>query len=304
LKELHPKIFHYLYSPKINPTIVVNSGDTLLVETQDCINNFEATEDGLFPPLPHNPLSGPIYVKGGSQNDVLEVVIEDIKITRGKGWMGQTGEWGSCMSGSETTPVLNDPIPTRMKICEIKEDTLYFPTIDGKKIPLPVKPMIGSIGTAPQVEIESFMQGTFGGNLDCPDICKGSRLYLPIFTEGALLYLGDVHAIQGDGESSSPVEVSSEIILTLNIIKGKNINWPRLETDKYIETIGVTRPLDDAFRVATVEMVKWLVEDYGFEKWDANLFLGLVDKIQINQCANPLYALSVKVPKNLLKKER
>ena len=76
---------------------------------------------------------------------------------------------------------------------------------------------------------------------------------------------------------------------------------PLGETDQNIEIIGVTRPLDDAFRVATVEMVKWLVEDYGFEKWDATLFLGLVNKIQINQCANPLYSLSVKVPKSVLK---
>ncbi len=215
--------------------------------------------------------------------------------------MGQTGEWGCCMSGSETTPILNDPIPKRMKICAIDEDNLFFPTIDGNQIILPLNPMIGSIGTAPKVEIQSFMLGQFGGNLDCPDICKGSRIYFPVFTEGGLLYLGDVHAIQGDGESNSPVEVSSEIVLTLNIIKGKTIHWPRLETDQYIEIIGVTRPLDDAFRVATVEMVKWLVEDYGFEKWDATLFLGLVNKIQINQCANPLYSLSVKVPKAVLK---
>ncbi|MEM4245993.1 MAG: acetamidase/formamidase family protein [Candidatus Bathyarchaeia archaeon] len=304
MKELRQKRFHYTYSPKIEPEMVVEPGEKVLVETQDCINNFPATEDGVFPPPPHTPLSGPIYVKGCSKGDVLEVVIEEIEITRGKGWMGQTGEWGTCMSGSETTPVLNDPIPTRMKICKIEEEVVYFPTIDGRMIPLPASPMIGAIGTAPEVETQSFMQGRFGGNMDAPDVCKGSRLRLPVFAEGALLYLGDVHAIQGDGESSSPVEVSSETTLTLNVIKGKTIHWPRIETVEYIETVGITRPLDDAFRVASTEMVKWLMEDYGFEKWDANLFMGLVDKVQINQCANPLYCLSLKVPKRLLPERR
>ena len=300
MKELRQKRFHYLYSPRIPPEVVLNPGERVLVETQDCINNMETTEDGPFPPPPHTPLSGPICVRGCSPGDTLEVIINDIKITRGKGWMGQTGEWGTCMSGSETTPILNDPIPTRMKICEIKGNTVYFPTVDGRKIALPTKPMIGSIGVAPEVEVQSFMPGRFGGNLDCPDVCKGSRLYLPVFVEGGLLSLGDVHAIQGDGESSSPVEVSSATSLTLNVVRGKTIKWPRIETPDYIETIGVTKPIDDAFKIAFTEMVKWLVEDYGFEKWDANLFMGLTDQVQLNQSANPLYSLSVKIPKKLL----
>ncbi len=302
MKELHQKKFYYVYSPRIQPEIEVNPGEKIKIETQDCINNFEATEYGIFPPEPHTPLSGPVYVRGCSKDDILDILIEDIKITRGKGWMGQTGEWGTCMSGSELTPVLNDPIPMRMKICEIQGNKIYFPTIDGKKIIIPAYPMIGSIGTAPEVEISSFMQGRFGGNLDCPDMRKGSHLYLPVFVDGGLLYLGDVHAIQGDCESSSPIEVSSVVTLRLNIIKDKKIKWPRFETEEYIGAIGVTRPIDDAFKIAAVEMVKWLMDDYGFEKWDANLFMGLVNKVQINQSANPLYSLSVKVPKKLLRK--
>ena len=137
--------------------------------------------------------------------------------------------------------------------------------------------------------------------MDSPDLVAGSKLYVPVFEEGGLIFVGDVHYLQGDGELGGPaVEVPSQTTLTIGLIKSKRINWPRIENSEYIMTVGNTRPLDDCVRTATVEMVKMLESEHGFDRWDAAILLNAVSKLTINQCTNSLYSVSCKFPKKYL----
>jgi acetamidase/formamidase len=166
--------------------------------------------------------------------------------------------------------------------------------------------MIGTIGTAPEREgLSALTLGRHGGNIDSPDICAGNTLFLPVFKEGALLHLGDVHAIQGDGEiNAAPVEVPAECTLTVDVIKGKSITWPRIESPEYIITIGISKPLDDALKIATKEMVFWLKEEYGFDIWDASLLITSLAKVRVCGVGNPLISVTINFPKKYLIKNK
>lgn len=139
--------------------------------------------------------------------------------------------------------------------------------------------------------------------MDSPDLVAGSRLYVPVFEEGALVFVGDVHYLQGDGELSGPaVEVPSLTTLTIGFIKGKKIDWPRIENSEYIMTVGNARPLEDCVKTATVDMVKMLESEYGFDRWDAAILVSAVCKLRINQCSSALYSVSCKFPKRYLQR--
>jgi acetamidase/formamidase len=142
------------------------------------------------------------------------------------------------------------------------------------------------------------MPGPHGGNMDCPDVRAGNRILLPIYTRGAYLFLGDVHAVQGDGEiSGSAIEVPAECVLKIDVIKGKCIAWPRIESKDYIMAIGSCRPLDDALRIAFVELISWLENDFGFDKLEAYQLCSQVAKVRVAQMVDPQYTVVAKFPK-------
>ena len=141
--------------------------------------------------------------------------------------------------------------------------------------------------------------------MDVPDICVGSTLYLPVAVNGALLGLGDVHAVQGDGEiCGTAMEVSTKVTLRVELEKSKKLNWPRIESKDEIMTVCSARPLEDAVRLAFLELIKWLETDYGFERYDAYMFLSLAAKARIAQIVDPLFTVVAKLPKKMLPKSR
>ena len=163
--------------------------------------------------------------------------------------------------------------------------------------------MLGRIAVAPRGE-EAFTglwPGDFGGNLDAPEVREGTTVYLPIFHDGAYFYFGDGHARQGQGEvAGTGLETSMDVTLKIEVIKGKTIDWPRLEDDNYIMVAGSARPLIDAFRLAHVELIEWLVDDYGFGKWDAYALLGEIGESTIANIVDPIYTVVAKFPKRYL----
>lgn len=191
---------------------------------------------------------------------------------------------------------------TRTKFVRIEDGIIYYKTEDGRTIELEAKPFIGTIGVAPESEaISTFTPGKHGGNMDCPDVCPGNKLYLPISVEGALFGLGDVHALQGDGEICGyAVEIPSRVRLKLSLKKGHSIEWPRIETPNAIITVCSAKPLEDATRLAFLEMIKWLEQDYGFERYDAYMFLSIAAKSRITQIVDPLYTVEAILPKEHL----
>jgi acetamidase/formamidase len=169
---------------------------------------------------------------------------------------------------------------------------------------IPVRPMVGVIGTAPLLEaVSTIDNGPHGGNLDVQEMGPGCRVYLPVAVDGALFYLGDCHAVQGDGElcGIGAIEIRTHTTVRLDLARRpEGLVWPRIETDDHIGAVACARPLEDAFRLAVEELVKWMVADYGFTEPSAMLLLGQVAEARCTQLANPKYTYVAKIAKRYL----
>jgi acetamidase/formamidase len=137
--------------------------------------------------------------------------------------------------------------------------------------------------------------------MDYNEVVEGVTMHFPVYERGALLMMGDGHAAQGDGEmDGAAIETSFNVRFTVNLIKGKRIAWPRLINDRVIMSIGSTRPLIDALRLACVDMVNWLVEDYGYDKLEAVQLLGQAAELEIANVVDPQYSVACIVDKKYL----
>jgi len=299
LKDQHT--VHYTLSPRHEPTLVVPPGETILIETEDAfsgqIRNPRDRRDTEKIPWT-NPLSGPVLVEGANKNDTLVVEILSIEPTLGQGAtrISPLGRYPS-LSILPLSAILGVEIPDRTRICPIRDGKVYF----SEKLALPYEPMIGTIGTAPEIEeLSSGSLGRHGGNMDFADICPMAKVYLPVNVSGALLYVGDVHAIQGDGEiSGTGVEMPAKITLKVDLLRSKRLRWPRIELPDYIittSTTGTGMTLEDATRSAFLEMIVWLEEEYGIEKWEAYQLCSQVARVRMGN----LWAISAKFPKRYL----
>ena len=163
--------------------------------------------------------------------------------------------------------------------------------------------MLGRVSVAP-ADGEAFAglwPGNFGGNMDVPEVREGTVVYLPVFNDGAYFYFGDGHARQGEGEvNGTGLETSMDVTLKVDVVKGQTIAWPRLEDATHIMVAGSARPLIDAFRLAHVELVEWLVDEYGFGKWDAYMLVGQLGETTIGNIVDPIYTVVAKFPKEYL----
>jgi acetamidase/formamidase len=203
--------------------------------------------------------------------------------------------------------MLNDPIPSRRYVWRLDHErmtgTTELPNSRMRTVEIDLQPMLGRVAVAPRGE-EAFgglWPGDFGGNMDAPEVRAGTTVYLPIFHDGAYFYFGDGHARQGHGElAGTGLETSMDVVLRFDVIKGKTIRWPRLEDDRYIMVAGSARPLMDAFRIAHVELIEWLEQDFGFDRWDAYALLGQVAESSIANVVDPQYTIVAKFPKRFL----
>jgi amidase len=201
--------------------------------------------------------------------------------------------------GTGQTAMLNPPLPERVKKLEI---TLEKGTKWNDKITLPYEPFIGTIGTSPEIEaISSLVPDYYGGNMDLPDVGVGAVVYLPVNTKGALLYLGDCHAAQGDGELCGvAIEHPTVTTVQIDLIKKWTIAWPRLETKDFIMTIGSARPMEDAARIAYRELCRWMAAEYGFDEIDAYMLLTQAGRVRLGNMVDPKYTLGASIKKSFL----
>jgi acetamidase/formamidase len=173
------------------------------------------------------------------------------------------------------------------------------------KFILPLDPMLGCLGVAPSRNqaISSATSGAHGGNMDYRGFVTGVTAYFPVFVSGALLFMGDGHAVQGDGEIvGTGIEVSFDVCFTVKIRKKKKINWPRGENEKYIFTVGNARPLDQAIQHATTEMIHWLKEDFNLDERSIHILLGQCVEYDVGNVFDPAYTMVCKIEKGLLSK--
>jgi acetamidase/formamidase len=289
------------FNPFSKPIAKVKTNEIIIIHSWDAFGGVvnkkqtfeEALQRGKVGSL--NPITGPLYILDAKPGDTLEIKIIDIKLPNIGGTSIIPG-----FGALEGWLTYSEP---RTKISEIKNNAITYETDDKRKIEIQAEPFIGTIGVSPKYEaIQTLTPGTHGGNMDCPDVKPGNTLYLPIYQEGALFGLGDVHAIQGDGEiCGTAVEIEATVTLEFNLIK-KSINWPRIESGTEIMTVCSARPLEDAARLAYNELINWLVEDFGWSQMDAYMFLSLTAKARIAQIVDPLYTVVAKLEKKYLLK--
>jgi acetamidase/formamidase len=180
---------------------------------------------------------------------------------------------------------------------------LKEPVAGLERLVLPLSPMIGCFGVAPSLgqAISTATSGAYGGNMDYRVLGPGATIWFPVFAPGALFFLGDCHAVQGDGEIvGTGIETTFEVTVRLTVEKGRPISWPRAETADDIITIGNARPLDQALQHATTEMLNLLVADYGLTKEAASHLLGQVIRYDIGNVFDPAYTVACRVGKTWL----
>ncbi|MEO7157326.1 MAG: acetamidase/formamidase family protein [Vicinamibacterales bacterium] len=250
---------------------------------------------------------GPFFIEGATPNDTLVVKIVKLRLNRDTAVSALTPSGISGVAGDARTRMLNDPLPARRFTWQLDRTRnvgiLDLPNSASKRIEVPLRPMLGRLAVAPAGEeaIGGLWPGNFGGNMDSSDAREGSTVYLPIFHDGALFYFGDVHALQGDGEiAGSGLETTADVTFQFDLIKGRRIRWPRMEDENDIMVAGSVRPLIDAFRIAQVELIEWLVDDYGFDKIEAYQVVSQAGHSRIANVVDPNYTVMAKFPKRLL----
>jgi acetamidase/formamidase len=277
----------------------VKPGTVLISNTM--FGPYYTEEGGAFPGE-----VGPIWIEGATTNDML--VVEVIKVTPNHDLAGSQvyPNFGGLATDARVR-LLNDPIPARRYNWRLDRERMTgrteLPDSRIGQIEIDLRPMLGRVAVAPRGEeaFSGLWPGDFGGNLDAPEVREGTTVYLPIFHDGAYFYFGDGHARQGHGEvAGTGLETSMDVTLRLDVIKGKTIDWPRLEDDEYIMVAGSARPLIDAFRLAHVELIEWLEDDYGFGRWDAYMLMGQVGETTIANIVDPIYTVVAKFPRRYL----
>ena len=255
------------------PVLRVEPGTVLISNTN--FGAYYTEEGGAFPGE-----VGPIYIEGATTNDVLVVEIIEVNPNYDFAASRVNPAFGGLASDVRMR-LLNDPIPARRYVWRLDRErmtgTTELPGSEMGSIEIELQPMLGRVAVAPRGEeaFSGLWPGDFGGNLDAPEVRPGTTVHLPIFHDGAYFYFGDGHAKQGQGEvAGTGLETSMDVVLRLDLIKGKPIDWPRLITEDHLMVAGSARPLIDAFRLAHVELIEWLVEDYGFDRWDAYALMG------------------------------
>lgn len=271
----------------------IEPNEKFIVETNDCFSGVLKTEEDFFSDVGWdkiNPATGPIYIKGSEPGDVLIVNIENIKVAEQGVMTVQPGDVMGDEIKSESTSII-----------KIRDDKILF----DKKLYLPVKPMIGVIGTAPKGEaIRCSTPGLHGGNMDCKEITNGSKVYLPVNTSGALLAMGDVHALMADGElAETGVEVAANITMSCDVKKSEEeLPLPMVSTKDKLIIIHSDNDVKEAINKVTYKSVKFISKKTSMPLEKALRLIGLVGQASICQIVNPLMTAKTEIPWSVLNK--
>lgn len=254
-----------------------------------------------------NPQTGPFYVEGAEPGDTLVLHIVDLTPARGFGASTTIPFFGG-LTGTDRTALLQQALPEATWIYEVDtaRQTVGFQARFGDfEIALPIENMLGTVGLAPAGgEVRSsLVPERFGGNMDTPEMKVGTTVYLGVNVEGALFSIGDGHYRQGEGEAcGTAVEGAMNSVIFVELIKGSAPLWPRLENDDYWMVVGSSRPMEDSWRIAQLEMVKWFTEMFGLHQMDAYQLLTQISLAPIANAVDTHYSVVVKAKKSLMPK--
>ncbi|HIE29561.1 TPA: acetamidase [Candidatus Poribacteria bacterium] len=301
IRHFQPNIY-YTALGSYEPVLRISGGDTVITTTVDNAGR-DASDQEVTPG--GNPQTGPFYVESAEPGDTLVVRFDKLWPNR------RIGRTSTIIASNVVEPYYVPEMPQEHITAEWELDlekgtaTLIKPETDLGRLTLPLAPMLGCFGVAPprgQI-ISSGTSAAHGGNMDYKGFAAGVTVYFPVFVPGALLFMGDGHAVQGDGEIvGTGIEISFDVQFTVQLLKDKKINWPRAENDEYILTVGNARPLDQALQHATTEMIRWLQDDLGLDARAAHILLGQCVEYDVGNVFDPAYTMVCKLKKELLPK--
>jgi acetamidase/formamidase len=251
-----------------------------------------------------NPLTGPFYVEGAIPGDTPVIKLNRVRTNRdwaasGQGIVGNALGPGYLMNLKRA-----QNFSSRWKL-DKERGVAYLdkPTDPLKQFTVPLQPMLGCVGVAQPGRdvVRTTDSGIFGGNMDYNQLREGTTIYLPVFHDGALLFMGDGHAAQGDGElTGDALETSMEFEFAVEVIAEKSIDTPRAENAEYLMAIGIGGSLDQALQRATTEMARWLEGDYKLNSMESAMILGFAVKYDVADLFGTQVSVVAKIPKTAL----
>ena len=303
--EFRPNDFSNTFDADRRPVLTIWPGDSVHTTT---IDSGGVDEFGVTRALFGNPQTGPFFVAGAIPGDTLVVRLNQVKLNRD--YADSLDAIVARVLGSSFVSEANDlgkPIRWKLNRAAGRASPVGATgALVGFSVP--VKPMLGGLAVAPgfgMPPVSTGDTGRFGGNMDFNEVVEGNIVYLPVQQPGALLYLGDGHALQGDGETSQyALETSLEVTFTVDLIKGKVINMPRVESPTQIMVLGQAGSLDEALKSASTGMIQWLQQDYGLTLSQAAQVLGSAMRYSVPNLAGRSVGVAAKIDKTLLPASR
>jgi amidase len=299
--EFAPTVYYRQFSALNKPVLTINPGDTIHTTTVDA----GGTDfNGVKRSLGGNPETGPFYVTGAMPGDVLVVHIK--KLTLNRDWAGSDdGLDERAMNSSLAVKMKDNGMGIRWHLDRAAGTaTPEKPAEHLKSYTIPLKPMLGCIAAAPGVSNAppgSGDSGGYGGNMDFNGVVEGATVYLRVSNPGALLYFGDGHAAQGDGElNGNALETSMDVELTVDVIPNKRIGFPRVENATEIIAMGLDGSIDGAFKEATNDMATWLAEDYKLTPSEIAQVMGTAAEYHVSEVADRNAGVVLKIKKERL----
>lgn len=303
--DFTPTDYSNTWNADRRPVLVVRPGDTIHTTT---IDSGGVDEHGKTRALFGNPQTGPFFVAGAQPGDTLVVHIRRLKLNR---------DWADSLDMVVGRALGNSLVPEAGKLGRPVKWLLDRDAgrarpekADGAlaSYSVPVKPMLGGLAVAPgfgMPAISTGDTGRFGGNMDFNEVVEGNTVYLPVQQPGALLYFGDAHALQGDGETTQyALETSMDVTVTVDVIKGREVSMPRVVSPTQIMVLGQAGSLDEALKFASTGMIQWLREDYGLTLSQAAQVLGTAMHYSVSNLAGRSVGVAARINKALLPARR
>lgn len=281
-RTYNPETFSNAFTAERAPVMVIRPGDVITTRT---IDSGGVDEHGRTVALYGNPQTGPFFIVGANPGDVLAIHIRKLALNR---------DYADSLDGVTSSAM---PLGLAARSAGLGQRVRWLldraagtarlenPPAGLKDYVVPVRPMLGGVGVAPDFGFAPFSTGDtgrFGGNMDFNQLGQGATLYLPVYQPGGLLFLGDGHALQGDGETTQwALETSLDVEFSVEVLPGRPLSSPRVETADAITVIGQSSSLDEAVRAATGSMIQWLEQDYGLSVSEASMVLGTAAQYRV-----------------------
>ncbi len=299
--RFEPTKFHRLFSGTIPAELRLSPGDTVITTTVDAGG---VDSKGVRRSLGGNPQTGPFYVEGAMPGDTLVVKFKRIRLNRDSARSGDRITSSALTANYARNAKYEDNFNSEWKL-DRQEGyaSLAKPTERLKNFKVKLQPMLGCVAVAPanKQAFRTGWPGSFGGNMDYNGLREGVTVYLPVNQEGALLFVGDGHAVQGDGElNGDALETSMDVEFTVDLIRGSNTQAPRMESDEFLMASGIQNSLPEALQQATTELARWLERDYKLTANESAIVLGTSIKYDIAEVVDPQIHVVAKISKVLL----